>query len=83
MQLPEGATFSATEWEQIYRGERVISISERDFEMSKKGETGEQDRGKLQLQQKKDRDSKRKARILQDLKDKSQDRPKLISVLTS
>ena len=50
MQLPEGATFSATEWEQIYRGERVISISERDFEMSKKGETGEQDRGKLQLQ---------------------------------
>lgn len=35
-------------------------LSEGDSYMSKKGETGEQDRGKPQPQKKKDRDAKRK-----------------------
>ena len=37
-------------------------LSEGDSYMSKKGETGEQDRGKPQPQKKKDRDAKRKDR---------------------
>jgi hypothetical protein len=35
-------------------------LSEGDIYTSKKGETGEQDRGKPQPQKKKDRDAKRK-----------------------
>jgi hypothetical protein len=35
-------------------------LSEGDSDMSKKGETGEQDRGKPQPQKKKDRETKRK-----------------------
>jgi hypothetical protein len=38
----------------------LILLSEGDSYMSKKGETGEQDRGKPQPQKKKDRDAKRK-----------------------
>jgi hypothetical protein len=35
-------------------------LCEGDFDVSKKGETGEQDRGKPQPLKKKDRDAKRK-----------------------
>ena len=37
-------------------------LSEGDSDMSKKGETGEQDRGKPQPQKKKDRETKRKGK---------------------
>ena len=40
-------------------------LSEGDIYTSKKGETGEQDRGKPQPQKKKDRDAKRKSARLE------------------
>lgn len=51
--------------EQIYKGEWVVHLSEGGFAMSKKGETGEQDRGKPQPRKKKEREDARKKKKLE------------------
>jgi hypothetical protein len=55
---------SVEDKEQIYKGVNSSFLSEGGFAMSKKGETGEQDRGKPKPRKKKEREDARKKKKL-------------------
>jgi hypothetical protein len=57
---PAGPTKQGFFQTDNFKNPNSLFYFDGDFDVSKKGETGEQDRGKPQPQKKKDRDAKRK-----------------------